>query len=158
MSMAIHSTRFQVHYYAHYYCFKNNCRIHSSHCRQKWNWFNRIRIWLLVSDWIPFKHTGNWVRVKFRNHHFSDISETVEVNINPLLVIYLHQLIRLTLSLYSTDDADKDAFGMLQVYIHNELKVLLAGLFDQRKNSMFLSIVGFNTTAPSPTFQLLVKV
>ena len=73
-------------------------------------------------------------------------------------MIYLHQLIRLTLSLYSTDDADKDAFGMLQVYIHNELKVLLAGLFDQRKNSMFLSIVGFNTTAPSPTFQLLVKV
>lgn len=73
-------------------------------------------------------------------------------------VIYLHQLIRLTLSLYSTDDADKDAFGMLQVYIHNELKPILTSLFDQRKNSMFLSIVGFNTAAPSPTFQLLVKV
>jgi len=49
------------------------------------------------------------------------------------LVIYLHQLIRLTLSLYSTDDADKDAFGMLQVYIHNELKPLLNNLFEQRK-------------------------
>ena len=73
-------------------------------------------------------------------------------------VIYLHQLIRLTLSLYSTDDADKDAFGMLQVYIHNELKPLLNNLFEQRKNSMFLSIVGYNTNSPSPTFQLLVKV
>ena len=73
-------------------------------------------------------------------------------------MIYLHQLIRLTLSLYSTDDADKDAFGMLQVYIHNELKPILTSLFDQKKNSMFLSIVGYNTAAPSPTFQLLVKV
>ena len=87
------------------------------------------------------------------------------------LVIYLHQIIRLTMSIWKNDEIDKDSFGLLQVYIqyeliiktiqvyvHNELKPNLQNLFEQKSTSMLLSIVGYRPALPSPSFQILVKV
>ena len=74
------------------------------------------------------------------------------------LVIYLHQIIRLTMALWKDDTLDKDSFGVLQVFLHNELKPILNYLFDQKPSSLLLSMVGMNSKTPSPSFQLLVKV
>ena len=74
------------------------------------------------------------------------------------LVIYLHQIIRLTMALWKDDTLDKDSFGVLQVFLHNELKPILIYLFDQKPNSILLSMVGMSSKTPTPSFQLLVKV
>ena len=74
------------------------------------------------------------------------------------LVIYLHQIIRLTMALWKDDTLDKDSFGVLQVFLHNELKPILNYLFDQKPSSLLLSMVGMSSKTPSPSFQLLVKV
>ena len=74
------------------------------------------------------------------------------------LVIYLHQIIRLTMTLWKSEEMDKDSFGALQVFLHNELKPILIHFFDQKPGSLLYSIVGMGSKTPSPSFQLLVKV
>ena len=53
-------------------------------------------------------------------------------------VIYLHQIIRLTMALWKDETLDKDSFGVLQVFLHNELKQILNYLFDQKQILYFL--------------------
>ncbi|CBY36070.1 unnamed protein product [Oikopleura dioica] len=70
------------------------------------------------------------------------------------LACFLHQIVRLTLSLWQTDKED----GNLQVFVHNDLLNLLGSFFYADTGSVLLNMIGLSSSSePSIEFQLFVK-
>jgi len=70
------------------------------------------------------------------------------------LACFLHQIVRLTLSLWKTDKED----GNLQVFVHNDLLNLLGSFFYADTGSVLLNMIGLSSSSePSIEFQLFVK-
>lgn len=83
------------------------------------------------------------------------------------LACFLHQIVRLTLSLWQTVRMIKNSFliklkdkedGNLQVFVHNDLLNLLGSFFYADTGSVLLNMIGLSSSSePSIEFQLFVK-
>lgn len=70
------------------------------------------------------------------------------------LACFLHQIVRLTLSLWQAEKED----GALQVFVHNDIMNLLSTFFFPDSGSILLSMIGMvSASEPSPEFQIMAK-